>query len=281
MSSPYQPTDPFTHLAHMTQNICIANVPTLDKRVLELAWKDQNVVLFMTTVSNGQKQVKRLRRRPAKTATNARTSRAVFGHDEARKELPIPEFIDQYNHYMNGVDNADQLRCYYSTQKVHFKSWKPLWHFLLDTTITNSYKVAHYKPKGVQKSHNHREFRMQLASQLFEHSERLSGKAYIIKHSLAARVHPAAAIDHGRLERIGNKPQACVPCLCAGRKVPPTRPRKPLSELSNNSVRPNNAGKRRRRERVSRSLFGCKLCGIYMYNHIGCWKEHIKAISYI
>ena len=77
-----------------------------DKRVLEIAWKDQNVVLFMTTVSNGRKQVKRLRRRPAKTATNARTSRAIFDA-EARKELPIPEFIDIYNHFMNGVDNAD------------------------------------------------------------------------------------------------------------------------------------------------------------------------------
>ena len=79
-----------------------------DKRVLELAWKDQNVVLFMTNVSNGRKRINRLRRRPAKTATNARTSRAVFGPDEARKELPIPEFIDQYNHHMNGVDNADR-----------------------------------------------------------------------------------------------------------------------------------------------------------------------------
>ena len=191
----------------------------------------------MTTVSNGRKKINRLRRRPAKTATNARTSRAVFGYDEARKELPISKFIDQYNHYMNDVDNADQLRCYYSTQKVHFKSWKPLWHFLLDTAITNSYKVAHYKPEGVQKSHNHREFRIQLASQLFEYSERLSGKASATKHSLSARVHPAAAIDHSRLQRMGNKPQACVPCLCGGRKVPPARPRKPLSELSNNSVR--------------------------------------------
>ena len=45
------------------------------------------------------------------------------------KELDIPEFIDQYNRDMNGVDNADQLRCYYSTQRVYFKSWEPLWHF--------------------------------------------------------------------------------------------------------------------------------------------------------
>ena len=113
-----------------------------DKKVMEFAWKDQNVVLFMSTVSNGQKTVKRLRRRPAKTATNARTSRAVFG-EMTTKELDIPEFINMYNHYMNGVDNADQLLCYYSTQRVHLKSWKPLWHFLLDSTIVNSYLLHH------------------------------------------------------------------------------------------------------------------------------------------
>ena len=243
-------------------------------------------MLFMATVSNGRKKVKRLRRRPAKTATNARTSaRAMFG-EEARKELPIPEFIDMYNHYMNGVDNADQLRCYYSTQRVHFKSWKPLWHFLLDTVITNSYKIAHYVPERVDKasweSHSHREFRIQLASQLFEHSERLSGRPSTLKHSLSARVYPAAAIDHGRLERIGTKPQACVVYLYTGRKVPPARPRKPLLELSHNSVtKPHNIDKRQRRQRVSRGIFGCKLCGIYICNHIGCWKEHIMAISCI
>ena len=235
----------------------------------------------MTTVSNSRKKIKRLRRRPAKTATNTRTSRAIFGQDEARKELLIPEFIDQYNHYINSVDNADQLRSYYSTQRVHFKSWKPLWHFLLDTTVTNSYKIAYYKPgrvqrvqKTFQETYGHREFRIQLATELFEHSERPRGKPSTIKHSLSTRVHPAAAIDHSRIERMGEKPQACVPCLCAGRKVAPARPRKPLLELSNNSV----MAKGKRRERVSRSLFGCKLCGIYICNHYGCWKEHLMAI---
>ena len=100
----------------------------------------------MSTVSNGRKTVKRLRRRPAKIATNARTSRAIFG-EMTTKELDIPEFINMYNYYMNGVDNADQLRCYYSTQRVHFKNWKPLWHFLLDITIVNSYKIHHCAPK--------------------------------------------------------------------------------------------------------------------------------------
>ena len=80
----------------------------------------------MTTVSNGQSIIKRLRRRPAKTAINARTSRTIFDPNEARKELAIPEFIDMYNHFINDVNNADQLRCYYDTQQVHLKSWKPL-----------------------------------------------------------------------------------------------------------------------------------------------------------
>ena len=88
---------------------------------MEFAWKDQNVVLFMSTVSKPQDTVTRLRRRPAKTVTNARTSRAIFG-EMTTKELDIPRFIDIYNHYMNGVDNADQLRCYYSTQRVHYKT---------------------------------------------------------------------------------------------------------------------------------------------------------------
>ena len=48
-----------------------------------------------------------------------------------------------YNHHMNGVDRADQLRSYYTTQTKHNKTWKALWHFLLDTTTTNAYKLAY------------------------------------------------------------------------------------------------------------------------------------------
>ena len=65
--------------------------------------------------------MKRLRRRPAKTVTNARTPKAIF-EEITTKELDIPEFIDMYNYYINEVDSADQLRCYYNTQRVHIKS---------------------------------------------------------------------------------------------------------------------------------------------------------------
>ena len=57
-------------------------------KVIELAWKDQNVVLFMTTVATGKELKLVRRRRPATTATNVRTSRAVFGN-EVTKDLWI------------------------------------------------------------------------------------------------------------------------------------------------------------------------------------------------
>ena len=71
-------------------------------------------MLFISTDHNGKETVNRIRRRPAATSTSARTSRAVFGEDIV-KELSIREFIDEYNHFMNGVDVADQLRSYYTT----------------------------------------------------------------------------------------------------------------------------------------------------------------------
>ena len=58
--------------------------------------------------------------------------------------MDIPEFIDQYNLYMCGVDVANQLKSYYTTQRIHLKTWKPLFHFLFNTIIGNCYKLSSY-----------------------------------------------------------------------------------------------------------------------------------------
>ncbi len=69
---------------------------------------------------NDQKQINRVRRRSVKISTNAKTLRTVF--DElVLKELIISEFIDLYNHFINETNVIDQLRCYYNTQRVHYK----------------------------------------------------------------------------------------------------------------------------------------------------------------
>lgn len=95
----------------------------------------------MTTVHTGKETVIRARRRPAGTATGAVQTRRVFG-TLAVKDLAIPKFIDMYNHHMNGVDHADQLRGYYTSQRRSPHTWRPLWYFLLDTTVCNAYQLS-------------------------------------------------------------------------------------------------------------------------------------------
>ncbi|KAF9117739.1 hypothetical protein BGW39_001849, partial [Mortierella sp. 14UC] len=61
------------------------------------------------------------------------------GHPTA--ELLIPKLIDDYNHYMNGVDISDQYRSYYSTQLTVLRTWMPLFFWIFDTTIIDCYRI--------------------------------------------------------------------------------------------------------------------------------------------
>ena len=88
--------------------------------------------------------------------------------------MDIPEFINQYNLYICGVDVADQLRSYYTTQRVHLKTWKPLFHFLFDTTVGNCYKLSSYcAADGHLRADSHAAFRRALRRALFDASTRL------------------------------------------------------------------------------------------------------------
>jgi hypothetical protein len=61
--------------------------------------------------------------------------------------LPIPGVIDDYNYYMGRVDIADQLRAKFSTQQQGFKPWRPLFYWLLDTAIINSFRLFEHQQK--------------------------------------------------------------------------------------------------------------------------------------
>ena len=65
--------------------------------------------------------------------------------NKPKAELDIPEFIEEYNLWIYSINIADQLRSYYNTKRVHRKTWKPLFLFLLDTIIGNSYQLSIYK----------------------------------------------------------------------------------------------------------------------------------------
>jgi len=80
-----------------------------NEKVLQLAWKDTQIILFITTLIDASTTVSRLRKRPNK---KDKWIKQVFG-DQPFKRLKIPDFIDMYNHLMNGVDQANQIRTYY------------------------------------------------------------------------------------------------------------------------------------------------------------------------
>jgi hypothetical protein len=58
----------------------------------------------------------KVRRRPIKTSTYRHIIRQVF-QGQNTKELMIPCFINNYNHYIRGVDLANQFREAYKTHK--------------------------------------------------------------------------------------------------------------------------------------------------------------------
>ena len=80
-----------------------------DQKVLQLTWKDTQIILFITTLINASSTVSRLRKRPNK---KDKWTKQAF-RDQPFKRLEIPDFIDMYNHLINGVDQADQIRTYY------------------------------------------------------------------------------------------------------------------------------------------------------------------------
>ena len=174
------------------------------------------------------------------TASGARQTRKVFG-DKVEKELPIPDFINEYNCYMCGVDIADQLRSYFNTQRIYRKTWKPLFHFLLDTTLGNCYRLSSYKSPGPQDTRNegHKLFRKDLRNALFEHSTRTQKNRI---NNPPPRKSTNDIIwqpvkDH-KLVNI-NKLQNCSVCVEAGYKtqVQNRARRKSLADLSVNTTR--------------------------------------------
>jgi len=108
-----------------------------------LAWQDNNIVLGLSnihTVDKAEDFREKARRRPAKTSTNGRIVRKVFG-DDYIKDLQIPCFIDDYNQYMGGVDLANQFREAYETHKPTLRTWWPLFYWLIDVACINAYRL--------------------------------------------------------------------------------------------------------------------------------------------
>jgi hypothetical protein len=65
-----------------------------------------------------------------------------FLGDSLVKDLPILAPINAYNHYWGG-DIANQLRAGFTTlRSQNLRYWKPLFYWLLDLALTNTYLLS-------------------------------------------------------------------------------------------------------------------------------------------
>ena len=249
-----------------------------DKEVLQAVWKDQNIVLFMSTVSIGRETVIRNRRRPIITVINSQTSRKVYGN-QSTKDLEIPAFIDDYNYYMGGMDQANQLRSYYTILRRYNKTWKPLWYFLLDITVTNCYKLHRYHQRAFNRRSNRleqKDFRIKLATELFDRSERTIFPAPLPPKALTHYVIPGAPSEHRHVV-LSEERKDCIACKVASRRPAAGFPkRKPLGELSHNINR--TSGVKKRKAEVKRTKYGCSLCEVAICRKGTCWREHLAVV---
>ena len=181
-----------------------------------------------------------MRKRPPLTASGARQTRKVFG-DKVEKELSIPTFIFYYNYYMCGVDIADQRRLYFTTQRIHRKTWKPLWHFLLDTVICNCFLLSSYTPTNRQatRKDSHKQFRIDLRNALFKRSIR-KRKLYTQELPTRRSINQIIWVPTAQhqLIKLFDKPVNCSACVEAYRHTQVQRMgrQKALSELSPNTT---------------------------------------------
>ena len=135
----------------------------------------------MTNCIDGRVLVKKLRKRPAATMRDPQL-RTLYG-DLSVKRLPISLFINEYNHKMNGVDRADQLRAsYYKARKV-FKIWRSLWDYLFFTNICNMGLIlSKLSPLWQSKTSDHAKFRQKLATSLMARYQRTKDRKEYVRN---------------------------------------------------------------------------------------------------
>jgi hypothetical protein len=192
----------------------------------------------------------RNRKRPSSTSTSAKTACRAFG-SEPRKDLPIPKFVDNYNHLMNQVDIADQLRATNpGNRPIRRGGWHALWNFLFHVTIVNSYLLSDYELAL--------KFRLDLQARLLERSSRLVNKkrkSYIAFPEPGEKPHK---LDSGHPLRY------C--CIC-NQGPGHNRDRTILGAISTNS-RSTPAQKRRK------TTYGCTPCGAPVCRKGNCFELH-------
>ncbi|KAF1967053.1 hypothetical protein BU23DRAFT_603149 [Bimuria novae-zelandiae CBS 107.79] len=188
--------------------------------VLQAAWRDNQVVLFASTVAEPIQVTMKLRRRSKMSQNNKGIFEKAFGNEPVRL-LGIPQIIDDYNCYKTKVDRFDQTKAYYSTQQVKRCTWRPLLYFLLNLTLNNAYRLSLYSDAAAAKRSGYKRFLYDLIKQLFDRGTRLCNAG--AKRERLDDVVVAEESSH-RSANLYKQAKTCVLCAERGRRQHKSQP---------------------------------------------------------
>ena len=124
---------------------------------------DNGLVFCVTTIHRVGTIAKSIRRRPRITQNNKGHVQEVWG-DDGKKAIYIPRLINDYNHWMGGVDIADQRISYYQSDLRCRRNWIPMFIQLLAIIRSNSY-IVHRSVKK-DKALSHKKFTLEMIESL-------------------------------------------------------------------------------------------------------------------
>ena len=99
---------------------------------------DNGLIFCISTVHKVGSVTQHTQKKPRKTIKNSKHVDKVWGEDK-KKKIYIPKLIDDYNHWMGGVDLADQRVAYYIPNLCCHCNWVPLFLQLISIVRVNTY----------------------------------------------------------------------------------------------------------------------------------------------
>ena len=127
-------------------------------------WMDNNLVYLVSTVHKFNIIVKKIRRKPRKNAVNGKFMDKIWG-ENGKAAVCIPLLVDNYNHWMGGVDLADQRIAYYMPDLRCRRNWIPLFIQMLGLVQNNSY-LTHSSQDDKTKIQMHKKFLLSMIEEL-------------------------------------------------------------------------------------------------------------------
>ena len=151
-------------------------------------WMDNNFVFCVSTVHRIGKVIERIRRKPRMTAINKSHVEQVWG-SLGKIAIYIPQLIDDYNHWMGGVDLADQRIAYYQPDLRCRRNWIPIFIQMMSIIRNNAYHV--YKDamekKGV--STTHKSFTLNMIRALLKNAHNHRSMELLLARTGRKQVH--------------------------------------------------------------------------------------------